>query len=351
MNFFSFHIIIFLVFFTISGCVSKKETSENRMKFEKNELSILMDDGSWLAGTLEKNDKMKSLAIFVHGGFVQDRDGNLDGRRTWMFPSGVAKRFLFSDIRKHLKKHSIGSYSYDKRGAGSSEGTYLTTDMNRLSRDLFNVVKYLKKNIFSGPIILIGQSEGTLTIPRAIEFGLKPNLVILQGPVVGPIQDVLRFQKKGAALPFLDPQGAPAKKIPLLGAFYKHLEDGTLEKMLFKSKKRIGTLNFYNQKFKLNLDLWRQYGTFNVRNIMGKTSSRIALIVGERDLNTPSGPIREFKMTKEFRSNKRISAFILKGLDHSFREVKPNENFISTMKKPISSKYFDILDEILRKNL
>jgi hypothetical protein len=90
------------------------------------QLNIQSSDGAILAGEMDfpLEENFDAIVIPVHGSFLQDRNGDYDDSKKWMFTSELPKRKLFLDISKTLRSTRCAVYRYDKRGSGKSEGIY-----------------------------------------------------------------------------------------------------------------------------------------------------------------------------------------------------------------------------------
>jgi len=315
------------------------------------ELPIMSFDGAWLSGTLTMPERPKGIVITVHGSFLQTRDGDVDSSRDWMFPEPCPRRKLFKDVRETLYTEGIGSYCYDKRGSGRSEGIYVRTDLDALAKDVQAVFHRIEKMYPDLPIGLIGQSEGTLTVPRAYELGIRPQCMVLQGPVVTPVRAIFEFQRDHAAAPFMnDPTGEMRKKFPFISATYKAFYEGDFFEKMENTKDETYTFHIDDSNNPgVSLNLFRQYDACNVKEIVKSARCPVAFIVGEKDQNTPSEPIVGLRdwFGKEA---PHVSVYVLPGLEHSFRVLVPGDTFLDSMGKPISPKYPEVLRGFFRKH-
>lgn len=319
---------------------------------KKQDISIMSFDGAWLAGTLSIPENCQALMIPVHGGLIQNRDGNLDDLRNWMFPAGVEKRNLFSDIKNYLSEHSVGSFCYDKRASGISEGIFSQTDLETLSKDVVAVSQYFKKEFPGLPLVLMGQSEGCLTIPLAKKMGASCDLMILQAPILQPIEEVTHFQKSHAAIPFLEDKTKEiSKRFPLLSGFYNAVFNGEFFDKVKNTEDKLFSIEHDGKEYQINLDLYRQYDNCKTKEWVKEFNCPVSFLIGEKDLNTPASAVSEWRDSKEFDEHQHIEFHILEDLEHSFREFKADENFVDAMKKPISEKYFECLTDILNRRL
>jgi len=329
------------------------QVNENvKINVTEESLTVTSFDGVKLKGTLTVPEHLKGFFIPVHGSFVQTREGDLDETAKWMFPEGVAKRRLFADMSKNLLDLGMGSFRYDKRASGESGGIYAKTDLMILSKDLVEIWKQLKARYPQLPIALVGQSEGALTVLKAMELGAKPDFVILQGPALDPFDKTLEFQRTRAAAPFLnDPTGELAKKFPYIAAFYQAMYSGDMMKRIKESREQTYTLRIGNWSASTSLEKYRQY-LWNGFDLLKNVKVPTVVILGDEDKNVrPSAGSDILQAQKTLGLYPQIEVHILKGLEHSFREVEPNETFIQAMAKPVSPRYLEVLRDYVRRRL
>jgi alpha-beta hydrolase superfamily lysophospholipase len=299
-----------------------------------------------LKGTLSLPAQIRKIVVTLHGSFVQTRDGDLDASQKWMFPEGAPERKLFRDVAKHLATFDVATFRFDKRASGASEGDYAETDLDTLAKDASAILKKLRTEYPNVPVGFLAQSEGVLVALREFAIGEKPDFLILQGPPLQPLLEILPFWRDKAAAPFLNDQdGAMAKKFPYLTAFYQALYHGDMAEKIAGSDEKYYTLRAGDWSYRTNLQKYRQYN-WNGLEMLAAVDCPVAVIIGELDKNVPFSPIEKLIAAKKEGSFPHVHVEVLAGLEHSFREVTPGESFVEAMRKPISKKYLDLLSEL-----
>jgi alpha-beta hydrolase superfamily lysophospholipase len=303
-------------------------------------LNIESFDGVKLAGTLTVPNEMRAIVIPLHGSFVQTRDGDLDGAQKWMFPEGVPKRGIFRDLTNLLLEQGVGSFRFDKRASGESGGVYEDTDLLTLAKDADVILKTIRKRFPGVPVGLVGQSEGSLVALKSYEIGTRPDWMILQGPLLDPMDKFLEFQKTHAAAPFLnDTSGDLRRRMPYLSAFYEAAYNGDLLDQIYNSDADHYELRIPGWSHITSLRKYRQYA-WSGYDLLKNVSIPTLLVVGSLDGNVSPFTVEKVKTEqnkgKEFRG---VDVKILPGLEHSFREVRPGESFVDAMKKPLHTAY------------
>lgn len=314
-----------------------------------HEFTVLTDDGVSLAGTANIPENPKAVIIPVHGSFPQTRDGNLDGDAKWMFPNGTPQRNLFVDISRTVYPYGVATYRYDKRASGRSGGVYEDTDMDRLARDVIAVAKYAAKQHPKAKIILLGQSEGGLTVLRAHELGYVPDEFFLQGPSLEPLEVFLEHQKTRAAASFLESDSKQGINYPYLTAFYRAMYQGDMLTKIQTTSDIHYTLHLGDWSHVTNLQKYRQY-RWNGSEMLKSVRVPVTIVYGQLDPNVRPEAGEAIARAKEHgQLYQNVSVHILAGLEHSFREVSPGDNFVSVMAKPVSSVYLDLLSGWAKK--
>jgi alpha-beta hydrolase superfamily lysophospholipase len=309
------------------------------------ELTLITHDGIPLSGTLTVPKNMKALFIPLHGSFVQTRDGDLDESQKWMFPLGTPKRRLFASLNEILSPLGVGSFRYDKRASGKSGGTYETTDLMDLALDANAVFAEMRRRFPKIPIGFIGQSEGSLVALKSYDLGIRPDFMILQGPLLDRIDKFLEFQKTHAAAPFLnDKDGSLSKRLPYLSAFYQAAYKDNFLKKLHTSNDDLYELKLPGWNHLTSLKKYRQYD-WSGYELLKKVTCPTLMLVGSEDGNVSPDTVRQVALEQKTKGVfKSIKVEILPGLEHSFREVTPGDTFVSIMEKPLSPRYISAVE-------
>ncbi len=108
--------------------------------------------GIKLVGTLclPNGDGEFPIAILISGSGPQDRNEEILGHKPFLV------------LADHLAKNGIGSLRFDDRGVAESEGDFSIATSADFASDVNAAIEYLKMRKNSGPIGLIGHSEGGL---------------------------------------------------------------------------------------------------------------------------------------------------------------------------------------------
>lgn len=139
---------------------------EREMEFESNGMKI--------HGTLTfPEGENYPIAVFVHGGGPQDRDGTIGPNKLW------------KDIAEDLASEGIASLRFDKRAYSYkddiTQGKLAMSDLDdEILNDVYNAIGYAKTQ--SKDIYIIGQSLGAYLIPEIVEKSKINGGVMLAAP-------------------------------------------------------------------------------------------------------------------------------------------------------------------------
>jgi pimeloyl-ACP methyl ester carboxylesterase len=309
------------------------------------ERRIKSHDGITLVGTLDVAPNAKAIVITLPGSFPQTRDGDLDGSQIWMFPHPTPKRKLFVDVAQALREIQMGTFRFDKRGSGQSTGKYIDADLNDFVRDLRAVFDDIRGLYPELPIGILGQSEGSAVALLGWEMGVRPQFMVLQGPMLDPREAIFEFQKSRAAKPFLDRKNPElAERLPYLTAFYRAYYEGDFLDKLKNTTDRFYDIRLGKWSAPVNLDLYRQWNA-NFVGILQLVNVPTLLLAGSADLNVIPDSIRRIDTEKATGAFPAVTGIVIEGLEHSFREVVPGLGFVEIMGQPISPRYIACLKE------
>ncbi len=318
------------------------------------ELSVQSSDGCWIAGQLDRSEKAQSgIVVPVHGSFLQNRDGDYDSKRLWMFGSPLPSRGLFRDLSHLAGLAGYATFRYDKRASGRSEGCYASTDVSDLAQDLICIVEKLREQFVGAPIVVFGHSEGALTALMAERMGLQVNAILLNAPWVGPLEAMLNHQIKHFGRQFLcpSPQVSDLKSMPYLKALYTSIFHGNLlEKIRYTSIQkdeltlRVGGKAVY--RCLTNLAKYRQYDQ-DLLEWVQESKARIHILQGTQDANIDVNYLSRLDGVMTRKRGELLSWDVFAGLDHSFRRALATAPVTETFALPLDRGYGERLSSLL----
>lgn len=146
--------LLSIVFLLLSACVMATEPSEESNAYSEEDVSYENKDaGITLSGTLTlpKADTTVPAVILLAGTGLLDRNSWQEG----------FNHKPFKVIADYLTQRGIAVLRFDKRGAGTSTGSYEGATMNDFAGDVLAGVEYLKtrKEIDPESIGLISRND------------------------------------------------------------------------------------------------------------------------------------------------------------------------------------------------
>ena len=316
--------------------------------------SIQTTDGCWLAGQLDNPSfSTHGILVTVHGSFLQDRNGDFDSSRQWMYGQPLAARGLFRSIADIAQDSGMACFRYDKRASGLSEGVYAQTDVATLADDLICVVRHLTEQFPDSPIFVLGHSEGALTTMTAERMGLNVDGIVLNSPWVGPLKPMLSHQIDHFGAQFLRPKptAEDLKSMPYLKALYTEIFHGDLLTRILETDIKQSVLSLrppQTKPFKCltNLQKYRQYDQ-NLMDYIASSSSSIHIVQGTNDANINTRYLKKLPEISRVKCGEPLAWTVLDGLDHSFRRADAKDSISETFSLPLDSQYASTLSRIL----
>ncbi|PWU13502.1 MAG: hypothetical protein C5B49_14660 [Bdellovibrio sp.] len=306
-------------------------------------------DGVRLRGSMAIPSQLRALVIPIHGSFCQDRNGDLDSSSLWMYPEGTPKRLLFLDMSNALYQEGVGTFRYDKRASGKSEGVYEDTTLTVLAQDVTVILNEMRKQFPGLPIGIIGQSEGGLVALKAYDLGARPDFILLQSPALLPFDQILEYQKTRAAQPFLvDRSGTLEKKYPYAAAFFKAMYEGDMLNRIRSTDDQYYELKNGEWSVITSLTKYREY-MWSGLDLLKKVKVPVAVFFGSKDLNVNPDVSKMIWDEQAHGSYLNVEVQLFEGLEHSFREVKEGKGFFESLSDPVSPRYLQALKDTVNR--
>ncbi|MGK7939439.1 MAG: alpha/beta hydrolase family protein [Crocosphaera sp.] len=301
--------------------------------------------------TLPEGINQPPVCLFIGGSFPQTRDGNLDNSKKHWFPVALPERNLFKDEAKLFQELGYASFRYDKRGCGESEGDFDTVDLFGLVDDAREAIKWLKTlpNVDHSKIGILGQSEGAIIALMLAAENLDLSFYIWQGGIYHNLEIIFKWQRDNFWKLEQEAIDNFKNTFPLMywvyvktdqlcdtikqGATYFQLGDETWSKELY-------------------LPLYKQHFDHPPCEFISKIKCPVLLLHGELDHNTPPQEALLAADALKKAGNTQVTTQIFPGLDHSFRRLgKPDEDFVTSMKRPLDSEIINRIKQWIKLNL
>lgn len=314
---------------------------------------VFESNGAKLYGTLTLPDKGRNFPVFLflHGGFPQTRDGDVDNSKKNWYPNPLPSRKLFLDEAGILQKIGVASFRYDKRGSGKSEGDTNEAGLLGLVEDAHNALEWLAKVPEINPtrMGLLGQSEGTsIGLMLAAEHP-DVQYLILQGSLYNRGDKVIQWQADNFWKSPQEVIDSIKQNAPLFYWMYKQMDE--ILKRTENGEEYI-LLGDESYHFKWSLRWMRDYIENPAANFVPNVKCPVLLLQGELDHNTPATEVPLLKEALIAAGNNTVTTHIFPGLDHSFRRLgNPDEDFVSAMKRPLDPVMVNALVKWLKEQI
>jgi pimeloyl-ACP methyl ester carboxylesterase len=232
-----------------------------------------------LSGTLTLPDTGAPcpVVLLIAGSGQVDRDENHKKMRI----------NVFRDVTDHLAGLGIGTFRYDKRGVGESEGDYWGTGLHDNAADALSALTYLKNqsDVDTKAIFLLGHSEGAVISTMLASEGADVAGIILIGGSARPGEEVLKWQ----ALQVVKGMKGLSKWIIKL---FRIDVAKSQQKQLDKIKRSTKETYRVQMIAKLNAKWMREFLAYNPADDLPQITVPILAITGEKDIQTDPEDLR-----------------------------------------------------------
>lgn len=224
--------------------------------------------GHRLTGTLlTPTDEGAPVALLISGSGPIDRDSN-----TERFPIDVMRQ-----VAEHLAGAGIGSYRYDKRGVGASDGDYYTTGFHDNVADAEAALALVRRDPTSArPAVIVGHSEGALIAAELAATDPTIAGVVLLAGAAQTGEDILRWQSQQITRTMPAPQRALVLRLQ--------------HRQIRKLKASTGDISrpFFT---KTNAKWFREFLAHDPTRSLPKITVPVLAITGDKDLQVDPGDV------------------------------------------------------------
>jgi pimeloyl-ACP methyl ester carboxylesterase len=239
--------------------------TEQEIKFQSKDIE--------LSGTLTIPDTNKPcpVVLLIPGSGQIDRDDNHKKMRI----------NAFRDLTNHLTAIGIGTFRYDKRGVGISQGDYWATGLYDNAADALSALTHLNTLPVVDPkmLFLLGHSEGAIISIQLAAEGANVAGIVLLGSSARSGEDVLKWQVLQVV------KGLKGLNKWIIKLFRINVEKSH-QKQLNKIKKSTKDTYRVQKIAKLNAKWMREFLAYNPADDLPKINIPILGITGEKDIQT-----------------------------------------------------------------
>jgi uncharacterized protein len=148
---------------------------------------VIEHAGARLAGTVvTPGGGRYPTVLMLHGSGPMDRNEDMPGQRL----------SIFNTFAERLVREGVASVRFDKRGCGASTGDFKTAGVHDLAADAVAWIDWVSRADFCDPerLILLGHSEGCLTVPLAMSRRPGVSGAVLICPFIESMETILMAQ-------------------------------------------------------------------------------------------------------------------------------------------------------------
>ena len=283
---------------------------------------------------LTKEVVFKNGSVELHGTFMVPAStrGKVPAI-VFLHGSGPMTRAGFKPYAEKFGKLGFASLFYDKRGTGSSEGSWLTASLNDLTGDAISAVNYLKsqKEVDRGKIGFWGISQaGWIATKAAAESGDVEFMIIISGGGASPKEsEYFSYEKAFEDLGWTDSQKKEGFKV--VDLYYHYLSTG---KDSDKVEARLDNiLNSGNDPLEPlakrlkqivpsqgNQPNWSWIANYDPAVDIAKINCPVLLMFGDKDKEHPTElAVRKWKEGLKKAGNDKSTIMIFPGAGHGIR--------------------------------
>lgn len=296
---------ILLTAFVDGHAVAQVSATELEVSFQ--------NDSVELSGTLLLPDinGRHPAVVFLHGSGPMTRNG-------------------FRPYAEAFAKLGVASLFYDKRGSGSSSGSWLTASLEDLAGDALAAIQYLKmkETIDPGRIGFWGISQAGWIAPLAASQSKDVAFMILiSGGGASPRESEffsyrMEFEKSG----FSDAEKSEALRV--LDVYFDYLTTGKGHSHLIAdldSLRRSGLSSFAEQLSRIipseeNRPNWSWVGAYEPALDIEKVKCPILLMFGDLDTDHPTElAVGRWRESLKKAKNNDITLMVFPGAGHGIR--------------------------------
>jgi hypothetical protein len=306
-------------------------------------------DGLKLMGTLTLPADLKEPVpgvLLLPGSGPVDRDENMPGLKL-DFLKAVAHR---------LAQAGIGSFRYDKRGVGKSEGVFSQASMTDLLNDARSALKLLKSREEIDPehLLILGHSEGAILGPLLAAEGLVQAVILVAG-TAHPLDWILVEQTRLINEAMGLPPEQVEERVEQSRKFVQFVKEtqGDWEDFTFEQVKEylpwLTREEFEGHKQGMSLRWWREHFAHDPLETIRQVKVPVLIIQGEKDLQVPKGEAELLAQALKEAGNDDVELHVLPDLNHLMR-YHPEEPTLQYrhLDEPVDERVLEIIVEWVR---
>jgi len=307
------------------------------------------------SGLSTKEVVFKNGSVELHGTFMipASAKGNVPAI-VFLHGSGPMTRAGFKPYAEEFAKLGFASLFYDKRGTGSSGGSWLTASLDDLSGDALAAVNYLKsqKEVDSKRIGFWGISQaGWIATKAAAESGDIGFMIIISGGGASPKEsEYFSYEKAFEDLGWSELEKKNGFKV--VDLYFHYLSTGKdrdkvearLDEILNSANDPLQPLAKRLKKIvpsQGNQPNWSWIANYNSASDIAKVNCPMLLMFGDKDKEHPTElAVKKWKEGLKEAGNDKATIMIFPGAGHGLRM---REGYKGKGRAPFADGYAEVM--------
>lgn len=299
---------------------------------------------------IEKEVSFNNGSIILEGTLILPNQFQKSPAVVFIHGSGPMTRVGFKPYAEEFAKLGVASLFYDKRGTGSSGGSWLTSSLDDLADDALAAVKYLKSREQIDPdrIGFWGISQAGWIAPiAAAKSDDIAFMILISGGGVSPRESELfsyenEFEKAGIS----EIEKTKARKI--LNAYFDFLATGKGRYKLSSlyEEAHSGVLSeLVDQLERItpseeDRSNWSWVGTYDPADDISKIKCQLLLMFGEQDKEHPTAvAVEQWKKSLQKARTEDLTLMIFPGAGHG---IRMREGYTGKGRAPFADGYYEV---------
>lgn len=278
----------------------------------------------------EQQIVLKNGQVNLSGTLIQPGGSTNSPAIVYLHGSGPMTREGFRPYAEEFAKLGIASLFYDKRGTGSSEGSWITSSLDDLAEDASAAVEFLKtqEGIDPSRIGFWGISQGGWIAPLAAskveDIGF---MMVVSGGGASPRQSELfsyqkQFEHKGLS------EEEQEKGLSIANMFFDYLATGEERNSLLEALDEIkeGRLSFLAKQIghilpsERNRVNWSWVGAYEPVEDIQEINCPVLLLFGDKDMDQPTDlALEKWRKGLQDAGNEQSTVMLFPGAAHGIR--------------------------------
>jgi pimeloyl-ACP methyl ester carboxylesterase len=323
-------IILFAILFCNNATAQSANPSEREVIFKNGSIE--------LHGTFMLPSSVKGAVpaiVFIHG-------------------SGPMTRAGFKPYAEEFAKLGFASLFYDKRGTGSSGGSWLRASLGDLTGDALAGVNYLKsqKEIDSKRIGFWGISQaGWIETKAAAESGDIGFMIVISGGGASPKEsELFSYEKAFEDLGWSESEKDAGFKI--VDQYFHYLSSGKdRDKLVTRLDDILGPDNNFLKPLakrlkqitpsQANQQNWSWIVNYNPAQDIAKVGCPVLLMFGDKDKENPTElAVKKWKEGLKKAGNDKATIMVFPGAGHG---IRMKEHYKEKGRAPFADGYVEVM--------